>query len=94
VSYRTVLERLVLERLVMAVPEPQHLMSSAPQLALRGPTRPLFPERKMLHDAKSIFHACHKLLDLKPFPSKIENHFRDPVALIKINRHNVRLPAR
>ena len=39
VSYRTVLERLVLERLVMAVPEPQHLTSSARWSARQSPRR-------------------------------------------------------
>jgi len=39
VSYQTVLERLVLERLVMAVPEPQHLTSSARWPARQSPRR-------------------------------------------------------
>ena len=39
VSYQTVLERLVLERLVMAAPEPQHLTSSARWPARQSPKR-------------------------------------------------------
>ena len=61
VSYRallepSVLERLVLERLVMVVPEPQHLTLLARWSA--GPRPRLVREVKTRLDARSVFHSC------------------------------------
>src|SRR6516164_2481901 len=55
-SYRTLLERLALEQLVMAAPEPRHLTSLAPWSA--GPTQRLVREVKTRLDARSVFHSC------------------------------------
>ena len=52
----SVLERLVLERLVMAVPEPQHLTLLARWSA--GPTQRLVREVKTHLDARLVFHSC------------------------------------
>ena len=51
----SVLERLVLERLVMAVPEPQHLTLLARWSA--GPRRRLVREVKTRLDERSVFHS-------------------------------------
>src|SRR6516165_5399457 len=56
VSYRMLLEPLVLQRLVMAVPEPQHLTLLARWSA--GPRRRLVREVKTRLDARSVFHSC------------------------------------
>jgi hypothetical protein len=76
VSYRTVLEplvlqwsvleRLVLERLVMAVPEPQHLTLLARWSA--GPMRRLVREVITRLDARSVFHSCWKTSKMDTTP--------------------------
>src|SRR5215470_1327014 len=59
VPYRTLVECLVLRRLVLerlAVPEPQHLTSLARWSA--GATQRLIREVKTRLDARSVFHSC------------------------------------
>jgi hypothetical protein len=58
VSQWSVLERLVLERLVMAAPEPQHLTPLAWWSAAQIPTRRPVREGKMRLDARSVFQSC------------------------------------
>src|SRR6516164_11401565 len=57
VSQWSVLERLVLERLVMAAPEPQHLTPLAWWSAAQIPTRRPVREGKMRLDARSVVHS-------------------------------------
>ena len=71
VSYRALLERLVqellvLERLVMAVPEPQHLTLLARWSA--GPRLRLVREVKTRLDATSVFHSCWRPPIWAPLP--------------------------
>src|SRR6516165_5546749 len=64
--YRTTLELMVLERLV--VPEPRHLTSLARWSALPSQTRRLVREEKKRRDARSFFHSCLISRDFEPPP--------------------------
>ena len=66
----SVLERPVLERLVMAVPEPQHLTLLAQWSA--GPRRRLVREVKTRLDARSVLHSCwNSKMDTPPHATAI-----------------------
>src|SRR5215467_5892768 len=70
-SYRTLLERMVPERMVLeqsVVPEPQHLTSLALWSARQIPTRRLIREGKTRLDARSFFHSCLISRDFDPPP--------------------------
>src|SRR5215469_3470759 len=67
-SYRTLLERMVLKRMVLeqrAVPEPQ-LQTSLALATHRSPTRRLVRKGKRRLDARSSFHSCLVSRDYPP----------------------------
>ena len=66
VLHRSAVERLVLER-VMAVPEPQHLTLLARWSA--EPRRRLVREVKTRLDARSVFHSCWRPPKWVPLPT-------------------------